>query len=165
MEVIKYDVYQNQNFYCTALGKIYRKKDNKEMKLYNGKSGIRITLNNKTYTVSRLIYQSITGCVLEDSDRIIHKNGILDDLYIMNLKRLTFDEYNKYMGNRNKYRGGNLKEIVLYDEDGRKVEVYHSISECARRLHLSKSHVHRIINGEVKNPCYILKKKGGRKGE
>ena len=130
---------------------IVRHVENKKDVGYISNSGyilidIRCRGNRKRYLKHRFIFECFFGKINDAKLLVDHINNIKTDNRLENLQLITprenqIKDYKKRKGLPIMVRAINIKSGEAFD--------YYSIRECARRLDIIHSSIHRILNGDA----------------
>lgn len=107
-----------------------------------------VTMSDGTYrkfqTIS-LVARTWLG-THDSSWQAIHKNGVLSDHRIENIKYVKRSEIGKIASVKKR------KSVFKINSDGEVVEIYKSARECADKNHFCYASIKRRCNGDFKNP-------------
>lgn len=141
-------------YQVSSLGNVKNFKKNKIINGYYDKAGYkRICLykNGKRYYpfVHRLVAEAFIPNP-NNYPSINHKNEIKDDNIISNLEWCTI-KYNNNYGTRNKrIREKKIKKVAQYSLDMKLIKIFDSITEAAKEVNTSTSHICRCCKGKLK---------------
>lgn len=146
----------NSNYYIDINGRVKRiYKNGKERLLKTHRKHsiqvIKLTINRKSkdYNVARLVVENF-GRKLNENEVVMHKNGIILDNRLENLKIATKSEAGKITGQLS-----SEKTIILI-ENGEIKKIFKSTRQVEKELFISRQTVSDYCNNKVKNKMFNL---------
>lgn len=134
-------------------GEVQKQRDNGSWKTlkpypYNDQWRVSLRLPNgeiKKVQVIKLVTDAFLGGTPKGMLRV-HKNGMKQDNAVENIMFATHAKVSKM------YRPGNCRTVLKVDRDGEVVDIYRSISDAARKNHISQGAINKRCQGQVRDP-------------
>lgn len=147
--------YKDTDYYFSSYGRVKRKLKRGERLLKPYRVSHRkgselwvIKIYGKETSVARAVYEIFKGSI-PPGTAIIHRNKVLSDNALVNLKLVTRKELGTLFGGRTSMRR------LIYCADNKKI--YKGTRECGNDLHISRQTVSDYCNKRVKKPMYQLR--------
>lgn len=165
----KYEIYEDGRIWSYARNKWLKPQPN-----HRGYKLVTLSDNDgkiKTYSVHRVVYESVTGQPIPEGMDVNHINEDKSDNRFENLNLMTRQD-NCNWGTRNE-RLSTVKTnnpkcsrlVAQYDKDNNLINVFPSMREVERQLGFNNGHISRCCRGEYKSAYgfiwrYAAKKNG-----
>ena len=147
---------ENSKYEVTNYGRFRRFYKYKYRYLKTFKKGsiwvIKLYINEKSknYNVAKLVIENFAR-KLKNNEVVYHKNKIISDNRLSNLKILTRSEAGKETGWQSRRQA-----VVMLDKDGIIEKVFNGTRDAASQLFISRQTVSDYCNRKVAKPMYKL---------
>lgn len=134
------------NYFVSNYGRI---KKNTEIRKFkpNPHGYIKISINNKAYSVHRLVALAFIPNV-ENKEFVNHIDGNKTNNHLKNLEWATCLENNMHKINNN--LSNTTKKVIQYDINMNKLNEFISITDASKNLNLSTSTITNSCNNKIK---------------
>ena len=132
--------YKDTNYYLSIMGQIYKKGKTKDypIKTWDHAGSQSFKVNGKRVNATKAFYELFKGKIPEGYI-VIHKNGLIKDMNVNNLKlmsRYEFNHINAVKDHRTRY--------ILNLDNG---DVYKGITEASKRTGYARTTVYNYSHG------------------
>ena len=141
----KYEVFED--------GRIWSYVTNKFLKPHPNHKGYElVTLsdndnNKKTYQVHRVVYEAVSGKPIPEGMQVNHIDENKTNNHISNLNLMTPKENSNWGSGIEKHTKTRSKPVAQYNMGGKLINIYPSLNEVSRTLHLSSGRISESCRG------------------
>jgi hypothetical protein len=140
------EIYIN-NYFVSNYGRIKKNGEIRKLKP-NANGYIKLSINNKSYSVHRLVALSFIPNI-ENKEFVNHIDGNKTNNNLKNLEWATCLENNIHKINNN--LSNTTKKVIQYDSNMNKLNDFISITDASKKLHLSTSTITNSCNNKIKH--------------
>ena len=135
------------NYFVSNYGRIKKKEEIRKLKP-NAHGYIKITINNKSYSVHRLVALAFIPNI-ENKEFVNHIDGNKTNNNLKNLEWATCLENNIHKINNN--LSNTTKKVIQYDINMNKLNEFISIKDASKKLNLSTTTITNSCNNKIKH--------------